>query len=187
MMVLLLISGHVESFCMFYWPDTFHLRSQIWQLCIERLVVKDLFCKHVYQMLSGLKTHYCFVKEMPLTTWTCKAAVYNGISAHKLLWHRIRSRRIWYVCFMGGWNFLNFLLIAYAWATVYTGSVIYLNLLWPATTHLLANAQVSAAEFSYPFWFPSGAKSLLDKILDPNPETVSICFKMSLFRKCFGD
>ncbi|KAF5802870.1 putative protein kinase CAMK-CAMKL-CHK1 family [Helianthus annuus] len=31
--------------------------------------------------------------------------------------------------------------------------------------------KVSAAEFSYPFWFPSGAKSLLDKILDPNPET----------------
>ncbi|KAI7726320.1 hypothetical protein M8C21_008118 [Ambrosia artemisiifolia] len=31
--------------------------------------------------------------------------------------------------------------------------------------------EVSAAEFSYPFWFPSGAKSLLDKMLDPNPET----------------
>ncbi|KAJ9548653.1 hypothetical protein OSB04_021196 [Centaurea solstitialis] len=31
--------------------------------------------------------------------------------------------------------------------------------------------KVSAAEFSYPFWFPSGAKSLIDKILDPNPET----------------
>nr|KAJ0199944.1 hypothetical protein LSAT_V11C600328670 [Lactuca sativa] len=34
--------------------------------------------------------------------------------------------------------------------------------------------KVSAAEFSYPFWFPSGAKSLLDKIMDPNPQTVSI-------------
>ncbi|KAL4571484.1 hypothetical protein LXL04_018244 [Taraxacum kok-saghyz] len=31
--------------------------------------------------------------------------------------------------------------------------------------------KVNAADFSYPFWFPSGAKSLLDKILDPNPQT----------------
>ncbi|GKA49631.1 CBL-interacting serine/threonine-protein kinase 24-like protein [Tanacetum coccineum] len=31
--------------------------------------------------------------------------------------------------------------------------------------------KVNAAEFSYPFWFPSGAKSLIDRILDPNPET----------------
>ncbi|KAI3781922.1 hypothetical protein L2E82_11950 [Cichorium intybus] len=31
--------------------------------------------------------------------------------------------------------------------------------------------KVNAAEFSYPFWFPSGAKSLLDKMLDPNPQT----------------
>ncbi|GJR26527.1 retrovirus-related pol polyprotein LINE-1 [Tanacetum coccineum] len=31
--------------------------------------------------------------------------------------------------------------------------------------------KVNAAEFSYPFWFPSGAKSLIDRILDTNPET----------------
>ncbi|KAI3495931.1 hypothetical protein L1887_38279 [Cichorium endivia] len=30
---------------------------------------------------------------------------------------------------------------------------------------------VNAAEFSYPFWFPVNAKSLIDRILDPNPET----------------
>lgn len=31
--------------------------------------------------------------------------------------------------------------------------------------------KVNAAEFSYPFWFPENAKSLIDRILDPNPET----------------
>nr|GEW68770.1 CBL-interacting serine/threonine-protein kinase 24-like [Tanacetum cinerariifolium] len=31
--------------------------------------------------------------------------------------------------------------------------------------------KVNAADFSYPFWFPHNAKSLIDRILDPNPET----------------
>ncbi|GJX91543.1 CBL-interacting serine/threonine-protein kinase 24-like protein [Tanacetum coccineum] len=34
--------------------------------------------------------------------------------------------------------------------------------------------KVNAADFSYPFWFPDNAKSLIDRILDPNPETASI-------------
>lgn len=31
--------------------------------------------------------------------------------------------------------------------------------------------KVNAAEFSYPFWFPDNAKSLINRILDPNPKT----------------
>ncbi|KAL1816049.1 hypothetical protein ACET3Z_018623 [Daucus carota] len=31
--------------------------------------------------------------------------------------------------------------------------------------------KVSSADFSFPYWFSAGAKSLLNKILDPNPET----------------
>lgn len=33
--------------------------------------------------------------------------------------------------------------------------------------------QVGNAEYSCPSWFPVGAKSLIQRILDPNPETVS--------------
>ncbi|XVF48083.1 hypothetical protein PTKIN_Ptkin03bG0162600 [Pterospermum kingtungense] len=31
--------------------------------------------------------------------------------------------------------------------------------------------KINAAQFSYPFWFSPGAKSLIQKILDPNPKT----------------
>lgn len=34
--------------------------------------------------------------------------------------------------------------------------------------------QIERAEFSCPSWFPVGAKSLIHRILDPNPDTVSI-------------
>ena len=34
--------------------------------------------------------------------------------------------------------------------------------------------QIEKAEFSCPSWFPVAAKSLIHRILDPNPETVSI-------------
>lgn len=34
--------------------------------------------------------------------------------------------------------------------------------------------QIENAEFSCPSWFPVGAKSLIHRILDPNPETVSM-------------
>ncbi|KAH7567612.1 hypothetical protein JRO89_XS07G0104200 [Xanthoceras sorbifolium] len=40
---------------------------------------------------------------------------------------------------------------------------------------------VEKAEFSCPSWFPVGAKSLIDRILDPNPETVSL---RSVARHC---
>lgn len=40
--------------------------------------------------------------------------------------------------------------------------------------------QIENAEFSCPSWFPVGAKSLIHKILDPNPETVSICLLMRI-------
>ncbi|KAF9679785.1 hypothetical protein SADUNF_Sadunf06G0051200 [Salix dunnii] len=33
------------------------------------------------------------------------------------------------------------------------------------------NRRINAAEYSCPFWFPPGAKALIDKILDPNPKT----------------
>jgi hypothetical protein len=42
--------------------------------------------------------------------------------------------------------------------------------------------QIEKAEFSCPSWFPVGAKSLIHRILDPNPETVSIG---SVTRHCF--
>ena len=35
--------------------------------------------------------------------------------------------------------------------------------------------QIERAEFSCPPWFPVGAKLLIHRILDPNPETVSVC------------
>lgn len=35
--------------------------------------------------------------------------------------------------------------------------------------------QIDKAEFSCPPWFPVGAKMLIHRILDPNPETVSVC------------
>lgn len=34
--------------------------------------------------------------------------------------------------------------------------------------------QINNADFSCPSWFPMGAKSLINRILDPNPETVRI-------------
>jgi len=33
--------------------------------------------------------------------------------------------------------------------------------------------QIESAEYSFPAWFPGGAKSLIRRILDPNPEKVS--------------
>ncbi|KAB5551925.1 hypothetical protein DKX38_009236 [Salix brachista] len=33
------------------------------------------------------------------------------------------------------------------------------------------NRRINAAEYSCPFWFPPGAKALIDMILDPNPKT----------------
>lgn len=33
--------------------------------------------------------------------------------------------------------------------------------------------QIEKAEFSCPSWFPIGAKSLIHRILDPNPASVS--------------
>lgn len=33
--------------------------------------------------------------------------------------------------------------------------------------------QIERAEFTCPTWFPVEAKSLIQRILDPNPETVS--------------
>lgn len=33
------------------------------------------------------------------------------------------------------------------------------------------NMKINAAEYSCPYWFSSGAKSLIQKILDPNPKT----------------
>ncbi|XWS70705.1 hypothetical protein CRYUN_Cryun03dG0070300 [Craigia yunnanensis] len=35
----------------------------------------------------------------------------------------------------------------------------------------LVNVQINAAQFSCPYWFSPGAKSLIQKILDPNPKT----------------
>jgi hypothetical protein len=40
----------------------------------------------------------------------------------------------------------------------------------------LTSLQIDKAEFSCPAWFPVGAKSLIQRILDPNPENVRICF-----------
>jgi hypothetical protein len=42
--------------------------------------------------------------------------------------------------------------------------------------------QIEKAEFSCPSWFPVGTKSLIHRILDPNPQTVSIG---SMTRHCF--
>lgn len=36
--------------------------------------------------------------------------------------------------------------------------------------------QIDKADFSCPAWFPVGAKSLIQRILDPNPEHVRIFF-----------
>lgn len=33
--------------------------------------------------------------------------------------------------------------------------------------------QIGNAEFSFPSWFSAGAKALIKRILDPNPQTVS--------------
>lgn len=33
--------------------------------------------------------------------------------------------------------------------------------------------QIGRAEYSFPNWFSNGAKSLIRRILDPNPDTVS--------------
>lgn len=40
--------------------------------------------------------------------------------------------------------------------------------------------QINKADFSCPSWFPVGAKSLIHRILDPNPETVSSLCAMML-------
>nr|GMC65202.1 CBL-interacting serine/threonine-protein kinase 24-like [Ipomoea batatas] len=42
--------------------------------------------------------------------------------------------------------------------------------------------KINAAEFVCPFWFSPGAVSLIQKILDPNPETVSVHANM---QSCF--
>lgn len=49
---------------------------------------------------------------------------------------------------------------------------IMMNFLWVSSFLL----QIEKAEYSCPPWFPVGAKTLIHKILDPNPETVSIGF-----------
>ena len=41
--------------------------------------------------------------------------------------------------------------------------------------YICFNLQIGRAEFSCPSWFPLGAKSLIHRILDPNPQTVSTC------------
>lgn len=41
---------------------------------------------------------------------------------------------------------------------------------------LLILTQIKAAEFSCPFWFSPGATSLIQKIIDPNPQTVSALY-----------
>ncbi|XP_012854635.1 PREDICTED: CBL-interacting protein kinase 24 [Erythranthe guttata] len=43
--------------------------------------------------------------------------------------------------------------------------------------------KIIAAQFSCPFWFSPAATSLIHKILDPNPETVSTEFKDPWFQK----
>lgn len=40
-------------------------------------------------------------------------------------------------------------------------------------TSPLIGVQIDNADFSCPFWFSPGATSLIRRILDPNPETVS--------------
>ncbi|XP_022756487.1 CBL-interacting serine/threonine-protein kinase 24-like isoform X2 [Durio zibethinus] len=49
--------------------------------------------------------------------------------------------------------------------------------------------KINDAQFSCPFWFSSGPKSLIQKILDPNPITVSIfnllfSSRFNLFERC---
>jgi len=38
---------------------------------------------------------------------------------------------------------------------------------------LLFLTQIESAEYSFPPWITGGAKSLIRRILDPNPDTVS--------------
>lgn len=59
---------------------------------------------------------------------------------------------------------------------VYTGRVGVFCLLIQARylTVSLVHLQINAATFSCPFWFSPGAKSLIERMLDPNPKTVSI-------------
>jgi hypothetical protein len=44
-----------------------------------------------------------------------------------------------------------------------------------ANLRLFSNSKITAAHFSCPDWFSPGAKSLIQRILDPNPNTVSTC------------
>jgi hypothetical protein len=45
--------------------------------------------------------------------------------------------------------------------------------MWTLLTVFLVDAWINAAKYSCPFWFSPVAKALIDKILDPNPKTVS--------------
>lgn len=47
--------------------------------------------------------------------------------------------------------------------------------------NVLVIVQINAAEFSCPYWFSPGAKSIIHKILDPNHRTVSILFQLFQF------
>lgn len=50
------------------------------------------------------------------------------------------------------------------------------RLLLTQLIYFLFFVQIEKAQFSCPPWFPVGAKSLIHRILDPNPEHVRICF-----------
>ena len=43
----------------------------------------------------------------------------------------------------------------------------------PISYCLLFLTQIESAEYSFPPWITGGAKSLIRRILDPNPDTVS--------------
>ncbi|KAF8404758.1 hypothetical protein HHK36_009647 [Tetracentron sinense] len=66
--------------------------------------------------------------------------------------------------------------------TLYSKASSFLKLEKFASSVLLVNnchleKVIEQGEFSCPSWFPLGAKSLIHRILDPNPETVSISDK----------
>lgn len=58
---------------------------------------------------------------------------------------------------------------------MYTECMLYIVMIY-IELHVILHLflQIEKAEFSCPSWFPVGVKSLIHRILDPNPDTVSI-------------
>lgn len=81
------------------------------------------------------------------------------------------------------WDLLRAMMYGFISAIAFCGfHVNVVNNIW-----MYSFMQIDRAEFTCPTWFPIGAKSLIQRILDPNPETVSTeCWNRPCICLCYS-